>query len=350
MNLFIITSPYQYLIARGLKEHLNDSSDLIILNHYEGAKELYFDLKNKEIWNDVYFFDDTFIRKEYKNGSLRKKLLMFKNCQKILPNLKYEKYNNLFIAHDTVLFEYSVAKKFYQLSKKVFLIEDGYGNYVNLNKNKNFIIANLKKLMSLLDMPGNYLGQVRYISEILVQFPEQIYKQKFPIGKKVNELPFVLKDILIKLKDELLSTFKVSQITLPKDSVLILTEPINDENFKKSVYQIYNKFNNKSVILKPHPRDTLDYSNINGIKILSNRFPVELIPLLLGDNNNQLKIVSWGSTATLNLYLILKNKADIIFINDSNFYEKGKYNIKDINTTLKKVFKLFNIKYKYIKI
>ena len=53
--LYVITSPYQYIIARSLSEKYKMKDDLIILNHFNNAKLFSNKLKKINKWKKIYF-------------------------------------------------------------------------------------------------------------------------------------------------------------------------------------------------------------------------------------------------------------------------------------------------------
>ena len=58
-NLFICTKPYQYLMCRLIVEGYGyTNSELIVLNHFEGASSFVNKLQNLKVWSRVYFIDD----------------------------------------------------------------------------------------------------------------------------------------------------------------------------------------------------------------------------------------------------------------------------------------------------
>ena len=186
-----------------------------------------------------------------------------------------------------------------------YLIEDGLGNYMDLLK-PDYSQSKLLKFFGF------------YINELYEGFGTHKNIKKVYLTK--NEVPEIIKNKveIINMqkiwqglseneKNEILEIFNINldKIDFNNDFVLILTEPFTEEQFTtlEEELSIYNnlieKFKDKEVILKPHPRDPKNYYEIfPDIKIIDKYFPIELLGLVGIEPSIACSIVS---TALLNL-------------------------------------------------
>lgn len=168
-----------------------------------------------------------------------------------------------------------------------YIIEDGLGNYMNLVE-PDYSQSRLLK----------FLGS--YTNDIYEGFGTHKNIKKVYLTK--NEVPDIIKDKVEVInmqkiwqglneneKNEILEIFNINlnEIDFKDETVLILTEPLTEEKFisledELEIYSnIIKKFNEKNIIIKPHPRDLKNYCEIfPNNTIIDKYFPIELLNLI----------------------------------------------------------------------
>ena len=194
-SLFVCTKPYQYLIAELIMESSSERSDIIIVDHFLNAREFSENLKKSHLWNNVSLLEDGTLRAQ---SLLHRMLFYYYYWRPFVESLDLplKDYNKLYIAHDSVLCEYALAKYFNRRKKEVILHEEGYGNYVSTNSHLGLKRV-LKTVSHLFGIPGDHLGRLRCVNKILLQYPELV-SRKAPkaLSRKIESLPNVLSSYL----------------------------------------------------------------------------------------------------------------------------------------------------------
>lgn len=149
--------------------------------------------------------------------------------------------------------------KAYLASKNLIFIQNGYSKYC-------------------LDM------EVNDISILAYPCPKYIEKSRRELVEAVREedkplIATLFLEHFSKLEDQL------KQIPEGKETLLVLTEPLCDLETRKRIFSdiIATYGENRTVILKPHPRDLLDYESIFSEHIvIGDKFPMEVMNLIPG--------------------------------------------------------------------
>lgn len=204
-----------------------------------------------------------------------------------------------------------------------YIIEDGLGNYMDLAE-PDYSQSRLLRFFGF------------YTKEYYEGFGT--HKNIKTVYLTKNNIPEIIKNksIIINLetlwkglypveKNEILSIFNINidKIQLQSETVLILTQPLSDQKFMTfeeeiDIYQnIIEKFQNKQIIIKPHPRDSKHYEKIfQNIQIINKDFPIELLSLI---GINPKVVCSITSTSLLN------------FKNSEIYVYEGELNNKELN-------------------
>lgn len=364
-QLFICTKPYQYLICRLIVKGYNYSCcDIIVLNHFDGAKEFVHRLKKLEVWNSVYFIDDSKLNRFSNMLNIIQKFYFYNRWNNFVPQfgINFNEYDKLYFAHDGVATEYGIMRYFKKLRKKTIIYEEGCGNYINVNSH-NFIKSFLKEIAHLFNIPGSYIGRTKFVDKILLQYPEIVIKMNLPIAKKVDKLPMQLKDFIncLEIQEELYKLFP-DILKLPKQEASevslflgesFLSDLINSSLIKNIIEFIRNDSCFKNIIfLKQHPGEIKDYpifSLDNNTIMIPKIVPIELFLTYVCKNNiKSLCIYTFGSTASINLYLLAKNTCDVKIILLK--IDKRLHNGKSTCERFEKLIQAFKIKYNNVQI
>jgi len=185
-----------------------------------------------------------------------------------------------------------------------YIIEDGLGNYMDLSE-PTYSQSRLLKFLGVYtndlyegfgthkNIKKVYLTK-NEVPEIIKNKTEVINMHKIWNGLSENEKNKILEIFNIDLKE----------INFNNETVLLLTEPFTEEHFttlkeELSIYSILiEKFKDKNIIIKPHPRDSKNYHEIfPDTKIIDKYFPIELLNLIGIEPHIACSIVS---TALLN--------------------------------------------------
>jgi hypothetical protein len=327
-KLFVCTKPYQYMIARLIKQGCGfEEPDIIILGHFYEAID--FCKKAKEVggWNKVMYLDDGILNDYNLRLNPAEKFLFYNSWRKLLPPMLEDisMYAEVFLAHDAVAVEYAIMRKFSSEGKQVTIFEEGYGNYIDNSAHKTFIMKGMKRLSPWFGLPGGYIGSLRWIDSIWVQRPELIKADgKNPLRLKAKGLPMDLKDFLQipEIIDELYSMYPElreigTRVQGHEVLSVVLTESWHDKIANRDQYmnQIIDKVNDSihdpgsPIFIKQHPGESMPIETSSlQVSLLPKQFPFELLYLIMMKNKiKKVNLFSFGSTAILNLYDLCRN-------------------------------------------
>lgn len=189
----------------------------------------------------------TFIISFFQNNSLDKNINIVLGTEK-------DNFTQVFIS-------YIYKQK--NIKKKLIAVEEGLGYYVDENfKDKLISFAYFLLTPILFNQPISYhkqLGRHKKINDVYLRLPELIKQSKrinyfkFDLANKSNSFPKGLK----------------------KGKVLIFSFPnadygLNEERKLDVIKSIITKFENRHIIIKPHPREQTNvFKKLNGdIKVL----------------------------------------------------------------------------------
>lgn len=210
-------------------------------------------------------------------------------------NKQVEVYGQAHLTFSFPLYEYENS----------YLIEDGLGNYLDLQQPPKFN----KILSKLLHFFGIYITNIKQgfgthhnIKKIYLtkNNPPELIKDKVEL-MDLDELWNHKSDIEKKKILEIFNLEGIEEI-FGQNITLLLTEPFSEHEllpFEEEI-SIYGEFIEKypNIIIKTHPRENKDYAKLfSGVKVINVPFPVELLKYV-GVKID--KIVTICSTAALN--------------------------------------------------
>lgn len=348
-KLFVCTKPYQYLICRLIKEGYNyKKCDLLILNHFEGAKQFARAVRRLHVWEQVFFEDDTALNKRNAQLTALQKPLFYHNWKRLLPSCitSYEEYDKLYFAHEGVAMEYGLMRQFAAQGKSTIIYEEGYGNYMSVNVHKS-IKKYLKNLSHWFVIPGNYIGRLRYVDAVLLQRPDIISLDKRnPIRKKTRPLPLALREFLYRehIRQEMYNIYpelhSLSIRIQRQDAVTILLGEIWWDivtNRKEYLNKVLNRINNVTglhldkIFIKQHPGEMKHLEGLtSGVEFIPKKLPLELFYLAASGKIKRLYLFTYGSTAVLNLWSLFSADCPvkIVIMQDSSFGWRYKLNLE----------------------
>lgn len=176
---------------------------------------------------------------------------------------------NCLAYYDTARFDNRGAFNFKVFMSKrlnLIFIQNGYGRYCR-------------------DMEVNDISKIKYSCPYYKEVPRQQYVDKLTDDDKQIILKAFVKDY-----DALVDALKQADAT-GKKKVLVLTEPLCDLETRERIFRdIINMYGQDAVVvLKPHPRDELDYNTIFSEYFRIDRtVPMEMLNFIPGAHFDRL--------------------------------------------------------------
>lgn len=322
-RMYICTTPYQLLLT--ILKIEDDKSELVLL---EGTtdKEIISNLSREKIFKKIdilnmYIFDE--IKRYITN---KREIARFIT--------RFKEADDIYIYNDHIPVGWILDK--YKI--KYNLIEDGYNffsyKYIDFRNRvftKKATIRDYKDLLKHLFFLRRTKGPgfSKYCQSIEVNDISVVPKDER--YHKFKEVP--RKDLFNNISEErkqlILRVFDVEELSeVAEKSVLILTQPLSLDGLMNSddrQYGFYKKICDKylsegyEVYLKPHPRDTITYEKINGVNLIAQSVPMELIEMV--SNVKFERIITHSSTA-INFLTCGKEKEVFFDFNTREYDEK----------------------------
>lgn len=283
-DIYILMTSYQLLISLLKIKTINRDTLLLIDSNI--SEDVLIRLKKEEAFKEIEIKSDSdyfSLKKPWFSELEKKKFLKFINCFKNI---------NIFIDHFNIghiLNKYEIPYN---------LLEDGYNvfqfksqNFMDRIFTKDFYFQDYKDLIKhLFFLKTSKPGFGKYCQSIEVNDISVVPKDER--YHKFKEVP--RKDLFNNISEErkqlILRVFGVEELSGVTDkSVLILTQPLSLDRLMNSddkQCEFYKKICDKylsegyEVYLKPHPRDTINYEKINGVKLIAQTVPMELIEMV----------------------------------------------------------------------
>lgn len=329
-RMYICVTPYQLLLTI-LK--IEDSKSELVLQEGITDKEIISNLSKERIFKKIDILN----------------MLIFDGVKKYIINkremagfiTRFKGVDDIYTYNDHTPIGWILDK--YKI--KYNLIEDGYDffsyKYIDFRNRiftKKSTIQDYKDLLKHLFFlrrtkgPGfsKYCQSIEVNDISVVPKDERYHKFKEVPRKELFE------NITEERKQLILRVFGVEELSGVTDkSVLILTQPLSIDGLMNSddkQYGFYKKICDKylsegyEVYLKPHPRDTITYEKMNGVNLIAQTVPMELIEMVSDVKFERL--ITHSSTA-INFLTCGKEKEVFYDFNTREYDEKllEKYNI-----------------------
>lgn len=327
---YICMTAYHLLITLTKLDN-NNRNELLLL---EGAlSEEIIDLFVKE-----NIFEKITVLNMYMFDELKK---CMGNRREVFEIIELLKDGHIYIYNDHIPIGWILNK--YKI--KYDLIEDGYDFFsYKYTDFRNRIFTKKSTVRDYKELFKHYLflrrnkgpGFSKHCQSIEVNDISVVPKDER--YHKFKEVPRkeLFENISEERKQLILRVFGVEELSGVADkSVLILTQPLSLDrlmNSDEKQYGFYKKICDKylsegyEVYLKPHPRDTITYEKINGVSLIAQTVPMELIEMV-SDVKFE-RIITHSSTA-INFLTCGKEKEVFYDFNTQEYDEKllEKYNI-----------------------
>lgn len=283
---------------------------------------LLFFLINKEFLNTFYFLDPNLKKISEHNDYFYVSKNKFWKLINILRNYyKFKKIEKKYKLEDSIYFVQDHILPSYKFldGKSYSLLEDGLTNYrdsdnfYNEYRKKSFFQKKMMKIFGIVPVLGVgerakkiYLRGLLPIEKSIEKKVEIIDIKKLWKMKSEKEKEWINNYFEVSIKDiEILKNAEIILFTQPLSEDGYVTE---EEKFK--IYkEIVEKYKDRNVVIKIHPREKTNYYKISDkIKVINSKAPLELFEL---NGLNPKIVITLFSTA---VYSFLNTDTEIIFL------------------------------------
>ena len=333
LNIYCCSTKYHILLSSLIAYQYKEDENILVAETTGFQGEEYLKSAYKvPIFNSVIIMHENEIEiKGIKNKlNYRRYLTNLVECQyfeilALKKKIKQSKTYRIFVCEDSHPF----VRYFLFNFKNIVMLEEGRAIYKDCYK-ENVLKRIIKYDLLSINRPR---GQSKNISEIWVQYPENLPKDIAFKGKKI-----VLKDLFEAIHNTpyfltLLSMLGVSSIVYDRlihlsvtrnnaYKVLLITQPFSEDRFisEQKKFQLYSNilkqfvgYSEFQLFIKPHPRERSNYGDLfpNAI-LLENTFPLELIGYILPSYENIFDLaITVDSTAILNIKDLCKKQITV---------------------------------------
>lgn len=330
VKIFIVSTILEYFFARYIVKYVKemDEYDAILITSLDKK------LIDEKSWKSIVYF----LEKKRSVFSLKNKEMAY-YIKKQIENISNE-YNNVYIFLPGIrnIFDNAIYKFFLKsrLNTKYIFCILPEGNYSLYYQRQDFI----DKIRMYIKV---FLGKIGF-------FPYTSFKS--------DRLGILNADIMYSFLPKHVKFFKGKIISIPINIVkrrkkikkcIFLGQAIEKgmkDNYRRKIEEIGNYINynwkDYNLYYKPHPREDLSktwriLSKYNFQLLLDNRTIEEIVL----KNNEAITVISYWSSALINLKLFLGDNIECIAYKGFEFY-----NIKeDEKRQIMSLYKLLNIKY-----
>ena len=325
-KLYIINTQYQLLITL-LKVQKGGLDTIAVVNKVLD-KHIEDTLSRERIVKDIiYVNEEIFAINGSKIGRKNIKIML-------------QRFDEIYIFIDHFTLGAYINK--YKIPYHV--IEDGY-NFFSYTyrdfRDKVFTRQATKQdykelIKHLLICRKNKPGFGKYCQSIEVNDKSILSKDRRYLKYKEVPRKELFENISEERKQLILRVFGVEELSGVTDkSVLILTQPLSIDGLMNSddkQYGFYKRICDKylsegyEVYLKPHPRDTITYERINGVNLIAQTVPMELIEMV---SDVKFELIITHSSTAINFLTCGREKEIFFDFNTREYDEKllEKYNI-----------------------
>lgn len=299
----------------------------LLINSEDYQETFYF--FGDEVPNDIIikFKNHVVLKKEFKKrGKDFQKYFFFKKLYKILEK------NNLFDKEIYLQDHLKFSNFFLNNIENCYLLEDGLMSY-----DEKLLTKEIKRIIKT-----KFFKSIKNKIIQKIKTEEKIYGLSDKITKiyltGISEIPEIIKNKveLINIKEQwenlsedkkakILGIFNIDESNFNKiektdNKILLITQPLSEDNIvaeeeKIKIYkEIIDKYSNKNIIIKPHPREKTNYQEIfPNIEMIKGKFPLEIL-MFLGIEFKE--VITIFSTAALNF----KGITNVNFLGTENYF------------------------------
>ena len=318
-TLYIFNTQYQFLLA--LIKVKDDGTDSLAIVNRRLDERIQRILIKENIVKDIIHIDESIFAFCKSIPQRRELKIRLENFDKV----------NIFIDHFTIgayLDKYKIPYNTIEDGYNFFMYE--YRDFRDKLFTKEAIVQDYKEFIKhILFCKKNKPGFGKYCQSIEVNDISVVPKDER--YNKFKEVPRqeLFENISEERKQLILRVFDVEELSeVAEKSVLILTQPLSIDglfNSAEKQYGFYKQICDKylsegyEVYLKPHPRDTVTYEKMNGVNLILQTVPMELIEMV-SDVKFE-RIITHSSTA-INFLTCGKEKEIFYDFNTREYDEK----------------------------
>lgn len=288
MKLYICSTYYHIYITL-LKQFADPTdADLAICDDIPTGERLTERLSVTGLFHNVWYVEQSKLPEVRGKGPLDWIFFQHRRrAKQITPLLPFylRDYADVYIYHDGTPLGMYLA----DVGKKYHLIEDSLDFYKTFRSSAQVRCLHKRSwkygFQWILNSGYFPLGESRFLIDIEVNDKEDLQIK----GQAIVECPrnILEENLTVDQKAELFEVFGYSDFEIGDKTALLLTEPLyrdgvvataqNQESVYKKIIQ-YLRIEGYIPVIKPHPRDEIDYSNW-GCQVIDRFFPIELFSL-----------------------------------------------------------------------
>lgn len=291
-NIYICATLHHVMIAMIKQVHSSNHSDIVLCTDIPDAKTLVPRLMDSGLFENVYYFDKYKCADVLSKNYIKNLFFLHSKHIKAIESvwkIDLNRYQNIYIFNDAV----ELGKYLFDKRIRYHLIEDGINGFQVIDKyipHFDRIAAHpslLRRFFWIFHYGYRPWGQSKWCIDIEVNEKKDL---KIPdrkiIVKPKTELYASLSE---KEKRLIYHTFvreAIPDITSGIKTLLLLTQPLAEDKLVESMQiqeQVYRDIVDQygedyHLVIKPHPRDQMDYAEIfPDAIIMDKRIPMEII-------------------------------------------------------------------------
>lgn len=285
--LYICSTSYHlYITLLKQFELCRKNVDLVICDDIVEGKKITARIKSLNLFRNVWFVEQSLLPDWVAKNRFERIFFQHRKRRKLIkPYIPFKiyTYRHIYIFHDDI----ALGRYLVDSYKRYHLIEDSYNFFQRLYETPQVRCLRTQsryyKIARLLNIGYFPLGHSILLKDVEVNENKHL---QIPCKKIVETPRKLLRERLTPKDLQTLSYIFDYEHSLDIDNVaLILTEPLyleqkcNTQDEQLSIYKyVCEHFMTKgcNVLLKPHPRDQIDYSSLDVI-ILKQCVPIELM-------------------------------------------------------------------------
>ena len=303
-KIFICHTVYHVYVA--MIKQLNggeQNTDIVLVDTIRDVDNIADNIRGANIFNEVFVLYRKAVFGAEIHEYFRNYIICKLHHKSIMRKLSYFKeYNNIFIFNDYT----EIGALFIFENIPYHLLEDGLDTFKQFDVyeqiGKGYL---LKKIMYTLFKIPYSVGMGKSCIDVEVNDAHNLksnIKQPVIVCNREN----LIKALSRIDKEKIVRAFDVKKIDLSSSKILILTQVLSEitsiqtksqqlQFYKKIIDEYKGKYD---VYLKPHPRDSVDYSSVidnNHVFLLKGNIPMEVYGYLPGMHFEY--VITYSSTA-----------------------------------------------------
>ena len=316
MDLYICTT-YYHVYALLLKRltGFQQACDVVVCKDIPTGEQLRERLAESGLFGNVWFVDQWALPEDRGKDRLDRIFTQHKrryNTIKEMLPFDVKQYDNIFIFHDGT----SLGRYLNDAKVKYHLIEDSYNFYQHMRQTPQAVHIREKNykygLAKLLDVGYFPLGESKHVIDVEVNENKSLQISK----KRIVEISRdAMRKALTPQDKQIIRTIFGNPClpTMGGNVAILLTESFAFDGHcsREKQYAMYEyivrdlKSKGMDVIIKPHPRDDLDYSEL-GMEVMDRAFPMEILEDNFDGEINCLATVSSSAVMSIKAKTIYK--------------------------------------------